>query len=94
MHYSVLIRQAQNICDELCCEYQQRLGNGPTGPSGDLFVADETGALVILRTLQKQINDYREKIAILGVDPEIKRICADLGISTYPETYGQRIKEK
>lgn len=93
MHYSVLIRQAQNIRDELCCEYHQLLGDGPTGPSGDLFIADENDALVVMRDLQKQIKSYREKIAMLGVDPEIKRICADLGISTYPETYGKRIKK-
>lgn len=92
MHYFALVRQAQNIRDELCCEYHRLLGDGPTGPSGDLFIADEAGALLAMRDLQKQIKSYQEKIAMLGVDPEIKRICADLGISTNPETYGQRIK--
>lgn len=89
--YSALVYAAESIADELCCEYHLRIGDMPTGMRGTRYFESDESAIDALRKVQAEIEEWRHKISLLGIDDEAKRICAELGISTNPETYGKRI---
>jgi hypothetical protein len=89
--YAALVYAAESIADELCCEYHLRIGDGPTGMRGARYFDSDKSAVEALRKVQAEIEDWRRKISLLSIDDEAKRICAELGISTHPETFGKRI---
>jgi hypothetical protein len=91
--YAALVYAAESIADELCCDYHLRIGNGPTGCRGARYFDSDKSAINELRKVHMEIEDWRRKIALLNIDDEAVRICRELGISTDPETYGQRIKQ-
>lgn len=90
--YSELVFAAERIADELCNEYSVRTGNGNTGARGARYFASDESAIGALRKVHTEIEEWRRKIALLSIDDEARMICKKLGISTLPETFGQRIK--
>lgn len=91
--YSALIATAERMADELCCEYHLRIGHGATGIRGVCAFMSDESAIRHLRKVHAEINEWKHKISLLSIDAEAIRICKELGISTHPETYGQRIEE-